>query len=188
MDINHLGLYIGIAAFFFAIPLAIIANILTPMATNRWNNSTRARRVRALVALEEKINYAETTWIFTPKEWELTRIHLESLIEQSFLSMVTSYMVGLLSLTALQVAEDYIFRQRPLVPSHFSPWIIPVFPSHPALSVVLPWLIATLTFIFVSFICLLQYLKLRKSYRELKELHTERGIADLKAKHFALNI
>jgi hypothetical protein len=30
MDVNKLGLYIGILALLFAVPLAVIANLITP--------------------------------------------------------------------------------------------------------------------------------------------------------------
>jgi hypothetical protein len=70
MNLNKGSLYIGVVALLLAVPLSIIANLLTP-PIREWYSATNQKRLRKRVGeLEEKLRASEAAeWTFTPAEW-----------------------------------------------------------------------------------------------------------------------
>jgi hypothetical protein len=73
MDLNKIGLAVGVLAFILAIPLAVIANLLTPKVRD-WYSTTSLKRInRRLIELAVRLKTSEGLWTFTPAEWEIYR-------------------------------------------------------------------------------------------------------------------
>jgi hypothetical protein len=69
MDLNKIGLAVGVLALMLAIPLAVVANLLTPRV-REWYSTTSSKRLKQRIAeLEEKLGQSEQEWTFTQGEW-----------------------------------------------------------------------------------------------------------------------
>jgi len=73
LDINHLGFIIGVVALGLAIPLAIIANLLTPKVNNWWSTRSQVRLNIRIQEQESEIRANESTWLFTDAERSIYR-------------------------------------------------------------------------------------------------------------------
>ena len=70
MDLNKLGLAVGVLALLLAVPLAVLANILTPRLQS-WYSTTSLNRLNKRIArLTTKLRESEESWTFTPAEWK----------------------------------------------------------------------------------------------------------------------
>jgi hypothetical protein len=70
MDLNKIGLMVGILALMLAIPLAVVANLLTPRV-REWYSTTSSKRLKKRIAqLEEKLRQSGQEWTFSQAEWE----------------------------------------------------------------------------------------------------------------------
>ncbi|PYV64335.1 MAG: hypothetical protein DMG97_35175 [Acidobacteria bacterium] len=69
MDANRLGLIIGLLAFLLAVPLAVVANLLTPSVRDWYSTTSQKRLRRRLAQLQERARKMQTEWLFTPAEW-----------------------------------------------------------------------------------------------------------------------
>ena len=71
MDLNKFGFAVGVLALFLAVPLAVIANLLTPKF-QAWYSTTSLNRVnKRIIKLDSMLRLSEASWTFTPGEWEL---------------------------------------------------------------------------------------------------------------------
>jgi hypothetical protein len=71
MDLNRAGLLVGVLALVLAVPLAVLANVLTPKVQS-WYSTTSLNRVnKRLMQLTLRLKLSEELWTFTPAEWEL---------------------------------------------------------------------------------------------------------------------
>jgi hypothetical protein len=68
VELNKAGLLIGVLAFIWAVPLAVLANMLTPRATTWWSTTSRERIKRRIAELDPLLQEAEGRWIFTGRE------------------------------------------------------------------------------------------------------------------------
>jgi hypothetical protein len=69
MDAGRISLMIGVLALLLAVPLAVIANLLTPKV-QRWYATTSRAAMRARIAeIDEKLKQLEGEWKFTKSEW-----------------------------------------------------------------------------------------------------------------------
>jgi hypothetical protein len=73
MDLNRIGFAVGIIALFLAIPLAIVANLLTPLVRDWYSTSSQRRLHERLAKLQERLRSSEQGWTFTPAEWQIYR-------------------------------------------------------------------------------------------------------------------
>jgi hypothetical protein len=84
MHFDKISLYIGVAALILAVPLAIIANLLTPRVRD-WYSTTSQRRLRnRIAALGKRLEDSECGWTFTPAEWET---YLSSFVDHQTLNI-----------------------------------------------------------------------------------------------------
>jgi hypothetical protein len=82
MDVNKAGLYIGLLALFLAIPLSVVANLITPRLRDWYSTRSVIKLTRRILQLEEKLRKARQEWTFNPadlKIWE-SSINSESKI------------------------------------------------------------------------------------------------------------
>jgi nitrate reductase gamma subunit len=52
-----------------AVPLAVIANLLTPRVRGWYGTTSYERTKKRLALLEKKLEKAKQEWLFTPAEW-----------------------------------------------------------------------------------------------------------------------
>jgi hypothetical protein len=72
MDLGKLSLIVSCLAFFLAIPLSILGNILTPRVRDWYAaNAGRQRLEKRISTLQGKLHIAEESWCFTDAEWEI---------------------------------------------------------------------------------------------------------------------
>jgi hypothetical protein len=71
MDLSTVGFLVGVLALILAVPLAVLANLLTPRV-QAWYSTTSLNRVnKRLMQLTIRLRLSEESWTFTPAEWEL---------------------------------------------------------------------------------------------------------------------
>jgi hypothetical protein len=69
MDIGKIGLIATAAAVFLAIPLSVVANLLTPRVQSWYGTTSQTRLRKRLRKLEVELLISEQGWTFTPSEW-----------------------------------------------------------------------------------------------------------------------
>jgi hypothetical protein len=73
MNLNKIGLLIGTLALILAVPLAIVANLLTPTVRD-WYITTNQKRLRKrLDLLTKRLDQSEHQWAFSAAEWKTQR-------------------------------------------------------------------------------------------------------------------
>jgi hypothetical protein len=100
MDFRWIGLMIGVAALVLAIPLAVIANLITPRVRDWWSTTSRTRLTRRISKIENTLHQSEHEWMFTPAQLE---IYLLSHTTAIFTDMVMS--IGCSSLALLLITS-----------------------------------------------------------------------------------
>jgi hypothetical protein len=71
LDLNHLGLAIGLLALILAIPLSVAANLVTPKIQN-WLSSRSLQKLQArILDLEVDLKVAEEETLFSEAEWTI---------------------------------------------------------------------------------------------------------------------
>ena len=89
MDSNKSGLVISILAMVLAIPLAIVANFMTPYALNWYSTTSQERLTQRIAYLQEQLDKVKNEWMFTPADWEMYRtIVISELVSLFFGSFV----------------------------------------------------------------------------------------------------
>lgn len=100
---NKVGLLIGVIALILAVPLAVIANLITPRCREWYSSRSRSRRMERIVVLKSFIYDAEHTWLFAPEEWEIFRAnhlaHRNLLVLIMFILGAISAVPGALALS-----------------------------------------------------------------------------------------
>jgi hypothetical protein len=79
LDLNKVGLMIGVLALLLAVPLAVIANLLTPRVRDWYSTSSRSRIRKRLTEIESRLHVAESSWTFTPGEFASYRAHYDTI-------------------------------------------------------------------------------------------------------------
>jgi len=75
MDVNRLSMWIGLLALALAVPLAVIANLLTPVIRNLYSSTNQNRLRKRLGELTATLQRSESQWTFTAAEWEIYRAY-----------------------------------------------------------------------------------------------------------------
>ena len=95
MDISKAGLYITVLAVVLAVPLSVVANLVTPKIRDWYSSTSEKRLRRRITELELKLRSYEIEWVFSPADWDLF-----SLIYRSAWSIVLCFaFFGLLIFT-----------------------------------------------------------------------------------------
>jgi hypothetical protein len=74
MDLNKAGLAIGVLALVLAIPLAVVANLLTPKVRDWYVGMSTNRLRKRLANITKRLEEAEHEWIFTQAEWSIYQL------------------------------------------------------------------------------------------------------------------
>jgi hypothetical protein len=69
MDTGKIGLLVTGIAIILAIPLSVVANLLTPRLQSWYSTTSQKRAKKRLGVLEAKLQASEQEWSFTPSEW-----------------------------------------------------------------------------------------------------------------------
>jgi len=150
---------VGVLALVLAVPLAIIANILTLLVRKWWSTTSDKRLRRRIAKLEGKVLIAESTWKFTPAEW---------LIRRAVYRLSKVVVVGFHAIFSLLAIVVVIYHSQIKA-------VLPV-EYHP-----------TATAWGIAFVVLCAYVgnlvlgALARRMRDLEqEMHSEMGLQDLK--------
>ena len=157
MDLNKIGLMIGVLALILAVPLSVAANLLTPWLRDRWSASSQTRTLRRIRDLETKLRAAESEWKFTPPEWSIRQgvRHALSLVMLGFHCIFSTLLIILL-----------LYRKTLA--------LLPI--THPALGF---WEVGSL--ILMGYVANLVYGMLANwSYMQTRQMHSTSGVAELK--------
>jgi hypothetical protein len=84
MDIGKLGLIVGGLALLLAIPLAVVANMLTPRVQDWYSTTSLKRTHNRLRELRLRLELSEATWKFSPGEWEIYRANFRNKQSSAF--------------------------------------------------------------------------------------------------------
>jgi hypothetical protein len=71
MDLNKIGLAVGTLALFLSVPLAVIANLLTPYVREWYVGANQRRMKNRLDKLTKQLESFKGTWTFTGPEWAI---------------------------------------------------------------------------------------------------------------------
>jgi len=109
MDSNKSGLVISILAMVLAIPLAIVANFMTPYALNWYSTTSQERLTQRIAYLQEQLDKVKNEWMFTPADWEMYRtIVISELVSLFFGSFVFAVIFGVIN--RRPVLSVWLFR------------------------------------------------------------------------------
>jgi len=98
MELTKYGLILGTLAVILAVPLSVVANLLTPHIRD-WYGRTSSRRLKKRIALlRERVSKTHSEWTFTPAEWITYHMVVIAtlLICLGILSFSGSVLIGLL--------------------------------------------------------------------------------------------
>jgi hypothetical protein len=71
MNLNKIGLAVGTIAFILSVPLAVIANLLTPSVREWYVGANQRRTKNRLDKLTKQLESLKGTWTFTAPEWAI---------------------------------------------------------------------------------------------------------------------
>ena len=92
-----------------AIPLAIVANFMTPYALNWYSTTSQERLTHRIAQLQEQLDRVKNEWTFTPADWETYRtIVISELVALFFGSFVFAAIFGVIS--RRPVLSVWLFR------------------------------------------------------------------------------
>ncbi len=69
MDIGKIGLTVAGIAILLAIPLSVVANLLTPPVQSWYSTTSQKRLKKRIRRLESALQTSERQWTFTLPEW-----------------------------------------------------------------------------------------------------------------------
>lgn len=175
MDLNKIGLLIGVFALLLAVPLAVSANLLTPKVQSWYSTTSLNRLNRRLLKLNERLKKSESSWTFTPAEWKLYR---EGQLRNQATLLVSFGLYNFVILTMAYVGIVQI-RSIELAVGHSLPpaGLFHVLPRELKIVLVLAGLLSSLGPFSIGFF-------LRRGISELRAccyLHTDEGRNNLRA-------
>jgi hypothetical protein len=146
-----LGVIIGII---LAIPLSVVANLITPYVREWWSTTSQERLNHRIDRLRILLKEFEQSWTFTEQEWVIVRN----------LAVYTQVVLTFLELVFLCFACTVMFVQEPLVRlfGHFRPTFISIM--------FMTGYLATGLF----------SLLIARKRNEMRRMHTEPGRRDLR--------
>jgi len=166
MDLNKLGLVIGILALMLAVPLAVLANLLTPTIRDWYSTTSLNRLRRRITELDYKLGASLLQWTFTAAEWET---YGQGHRRAQSTSVGLSGLFSLIS-TAFAIADEINRAHGSPFKLRLSPWPSKAFIEY---------------FLFVSVLAAVfhayTYLAESRTYLRNYYMHTDQGRQEIKA-------
>src|ERR1700734_732032 len=120
MELNKLGFAVGVLALVLAVPLAVLANLLTPRVRDWYSTTALKRLEKRILELRATLTRSEGTWTFTPGEWEIYETAFRRTQSSTFAFASVFYLVAGAAMMALffYEASGGTIRPRTLPPLH----------------------------------------------------------------------